>query len=326
LTHAPASQYACVAAGWSAQTQALEIDVKAAESVEEVMRLAAPCVSESPAYVPPHLPPLHFCNILRSYPCAAGINTSSVLVFTDIASLDLLVTQASAGAIRALPLGLFAALVTQDSFTQSTVSTSDDLSKSDAASAYHSHVSSVFTDPSIQLPVLTWPDPISTAGQHASWLVNAAVDAWLKHASWHFLRHAHAVVAARTAASFLPNVTSPIGANGRQCTLASLHLDRAQHYLSTHDTPQFLAGAWFFIDLASVCMFSVLNLQLLHPASARIEEQFVVMYWKLMQLDRQPLPEMAGCDPCVARASCLVPHFGSLKREQVRCQGRAAPH
>ena len=67
-------QYACVVAGWSAQTQALGVDVKSVESVEEVMSLAAPCSSEPSAY-----------------PCAAGINTSSVVVFTEITMLDTMV-------------------------------------------------------------------------------------------------------------------------------------------------------------------------------------------------------------------------------------------
>jgi hypothetical protein len=283
------------------------VDVKSVESVEEVMRLAAPCSSEPSAF-----------------PCAAGINTSSTIVFTDIAMLDSMVTLASAGAIRALPYGIFALLVTQDSFTRSTVF-SDDHNISNSA-AYHRYVERVFTDPSIALPVLPWPGALTSPEQHASWLVNAAIDAWMNVTSWHFLLHAHSVVTARTAASFLPNVSSPVGANGRQCSLAALHLDRARYYLRTNDVPQFLAGAWHFIDLASVCMFSALNLQLLHPAHSLIAHNFNDIYWTLMQLDRAPLPEMNGCEPCVTQpAASPAQAFTPSQCHQVRRQGRPAP-
>jgi hypothetical protein len=108
-----------------------------------------------------------------------------------------------------------------------------------------------------------------------------------------------------------------VGANSRKCSLASLHLDRARYYLRTNGIPMFLAGAWHFIDLASSCMFSVLNLQLLHPAHSRIEDNFVDIYWKLMQLDRTPLPEIDGCKPCVTQHS---PHQRyQLHCDQVRC-------
>ncbi len=268
------------------------------------MRLAAPCSSEPSAY-----------------PCAAGINISSVAVFTEIAMLDTMVTRASAGAIRALPYGLFALLVTQDSFTRSTVF-NDDPNVSDSAT-YHRYVERVFTDPSIALPVLSWPGALSSSEQHASWLVNAAVDAWMNVTSWHFLSSAHSVVTARTSNSFVPNASSPVGANSRQCSLASLQLDRAHNYLRTNDVPMFLAGAWHFIDLASSCMFSVRYLQLLHPAHSRIEDNFVDIYWKLMQLDRVPLPEMDGCEPCVAQHAPHQRHQSQC--DQVRCQGRPAP-
>ena len=268
------------------------------------MRLAAPCSSEPSAY-----------------PCAAGINTSSVIVFTEIAMLDTMVSRASAGAIRALPYGLFALLVTQDSFTRSTVF-SDDPNVSDSAN-YHDYVERVFTDPSIALPVLPWPGALSSSEQHASWLANAAVDAWMNVTSWQFLSSAHSVVAARATASFVPNVSSPVGANSRKCSLASFHLDHARYYLRTNDIPMFLAGAWHFIDLASSCMFSVLNLQLLHPAHSRIEDNFVDILWKLMQLDRTPLPEMDGCEPCVTQHAPHQRH--QLHCDQVRCQGWPAP-
>jgi hypothetical protein len=268
------------------------------------MRLAAPCSSEPSAY-----------------PCAAGINTSSVVVFTEIAMLDTMVTRASAGAIRVLPYGLFALLVTQDIFTRSTVFSNDP--NVNYSANYHRYVARVFTDPSIALPVLSWPGALSSHEQHASWLVNAAVDAWMNVTSWHFLSHVHSVVAARTTATFVPDVSSPVGANGRQCSLASLQLDRARYYLSTNDVPMFLAGAWHFIDLASSCLFSVLNLQLLHPAHSRIEDNFDDIYWKLMQLDRTPLPEMDGCEPCVAQHA---PHqWHQLQCDQVRSQGSPAP-
>ncbi len=96
ITH---EQYACVAASWSAHIQALHVDVKQAESAEEVLRLAAPC--------PPDL---------SAFPCAVGINTSSVYVFSENSILDSVVAKVSAGAIRALPYGIFASLVSQDEF------------------------------------------------------------------------------------------------------------------------------------------------------------------------------------------------------------------
>ncbi len=63
------------------------------------MRLAAPCPPDSSAF-----------------PCGVGINTSSVYVLSENAMLDSVVAKASAGAIRALPYGIFASLVTQDEF------------------------------------------------------------------------------------------------------------------------------------------------------------------------------------------------------------------
>ncbi len=287
------SQYACVAAGWSAQTQALEVDVKYVESVEELMRLAAPCSSET-----------------HSYPCAAGMNTSSVLVFAENSMLDSMVTQASAGAIRALPFGIFALLVSQDAFLKYTGGIrgdgADESSVNEDASTYHLYNHNLFTNRNLKLEVLPWPSQILTnSAKHASWLVQAAVDAWLNIVPFPFIMQAHAVVNARSSATFQPNASDATGANGRQCILASIHLDRAHHYLKTNDHQKFSYGAWFFIDLSSVCLFSTLNLRLKHPARDRLADNFESIYWKLHQLDRSPLPPMAGCDECV-RCRCIL--------------------
>ena len=111
-----------------------------------------------------------------------------------------------------------------------------------------------------------------------------------------YILDAHAVVDARTSSSFASNASHATGANGRQCTLADMHIDRALYYLETKNYAEFLTGAWFCIDLSSVCLFSALNLQLQHPARDRIEANFQNIYWKLHLFDRVPLPPMAGCD------------------------------
>ena len=290
-------QYACVAAGWSAHTQALDVDVKHADSVAELMRLAAPCPPQ------PH-----------AYPCAAGINTSSVLVFAESAMLDSEVAQASAGAVRALPLGLFAALVSGDAFARSVGGTrgegADESSATDHSAAYHLHNQNLFTDPDLRLVPLPWPTALASSAQHAAWLAQAAVDAWLGIVPFPYILHAHAVVNARSSASFSPNASDAIGANGRQCTLASIHLDHAQYHLKTQQHDKFVEGAWFCIDLSSVCLFSALNLRLKHPARDRIAASFNDIYWKLHQLDRVQLPPMAGCDECARcrSSACHVTH------------------
>lgn len=296
------AQYACVAAGWSAQTQVLEVDVKSTESAEELMRMAAPCPSQR-----------------HTYPCAAGIDTSSVLVFSENSMLDNLVAQLSAGAVRALPHGLFAELVSQEKFSRNVGGirgdSADESGATDESSAYHLRNHNLFTDPDLQLELLTWPTVLTSSAQYATWLVQAAVDAWLNIVPFPYIMHAHAVVNARTSANFSPDSTDAIGANGRQCTLASIHLDRADYYLKTKQHDKFVAGAWFFIDLSSVCLFSTLNLRLKHPARNRIAANFDEIYWKLHQLDRIPLPPMAGCDECarcrcfhVRPAMCHAPH------------------
>ena len=309
------AQYACVAAGWSAHTQALDVDVKHADSVAELMRLAAPCPPQ------PH-----------AYPCAAGINASAVLVFAESAMLDSEVAQASAGAVRALPLGLFAVLVPSDAFARSVGGTrgegADESSATDHSAAYHLHNQNLFTDPDLRLETLLWPAALASSAQHAAWLVQAAVDAWLSVVPFPYMLQAHAVVNARSSASFSPNASDAIGANGRQCTLASIHLDHAQYRLKTQQHDKFAADAWFYIDLSSVCLFSALNLRLKHPARDRIAASFNDIYWKLHQLDRVPLPPMAGCDEC-ARSRCILANPRRVSRdshfEQIRGHRRQAP-
>jgi hypothetical protein len=276
-------QYACVVAGWSSLIQSLEVSVKAVESVEEVMRLAAPCTSE---------PSLH--------PCAAGLNTSAVLVFSEIALLDLMVTRVSEGAVRALPYGLFAVLVPKFTFNVnvggSRGDAADESEVSEISSAYHNYMQMIFTSLDIQLPKLSWPSTISTSEEHAAWLTQAAVDAWLKVVPFPYLMQAQAVVNSRSSIMFVPNASDAIGANGAHCTLASIHLDRASYYLRNQNYDMFVFGAWHFIDLSSVCLFSALNLRLKHPARNLIEKNFNYIYWKLHQLDRSPLPPMPGCE------------------------------
>ncbi len=309
-------QYACVAAGWSAQTQALEVDVKSADSVDELMRLAAPCPSDQQ----------------HAYPCAEGIDTLNVLVFAENAMLDSVVAQASAGAVRAMPYGLFAALVSNDTFSRNVGGArgdgADDSGTNNDSAAYHLHNHNLFTDPNLRLETLSWPAVLASSAQHAAWIVQAAVDAWLNIVPFPYMMQAHAVVNERSSATFSPNVSDAIGANGRQCTLASIHLDRAQHYLKTKEHDKFIAGAWFCIDLSSVCLFSALNLRLKHPARDRIAASFNDIYWKLHQLDRVPLPPMAGCDEC-ARNRCILANPRRVSRdshyEQIRGHRWQAP-
>jgi hypothetical protein len=279
-------QYACAAAGLSAELQALEVDVKSVETVEEVMRMAAPC------------PPT-----LSSYPCAAGINTSLVVVFTENTMLDSMVARASAGKIRALPYGLFSVLRIATDFSISVGGIrgedADDSGKSDHSFAYHNYNRVLFTNPALKLEIFPWPGVVSSNSLHATWIVNAAVDAWLNVVPFPYLHLAHDVVNARTSASFSPDPNNAAGANGRQCTLASIHLDRARYYLKTKQHNEFVEGGWFCIDLSSVCLFSALNLKLQHPARDRIEQNFNNIFWKLHQLDHTPLPPLKGCDECV---------------------------
>jgi hypothetical protein len=286
-------QYACAAASWSARIQELEVDVKQAESIEEVMRLAAPCSSALDPSV-------------STYPCAAGINTSSVFVFSEITMLDAMVNQSSAAAVRALPYGIFALLVSQDDYLKhvggSRGDGADASGISPLSAAYHKANRNIFTSNDLQLQALIWPQKITDSVTHSSWLTQAAVDAWLNIVPFPYILDAHAVVDARTSSTFIPNASHATGANGRQCTLASLHIDRALYYLEAKNYPEFLFGAWFLIDLSSVCLFSALNLQLQHPARDRIEANFQNIYWKLHLHDRNPLPPMAGCDEYVRRA------------------------
>ncbi len=286
------AQYACVAAGWSTQTQSLEVDVKSADSVEELMRLAAPCPSQAHAL---------------AYPCAAGINTSSVLVFAENAMLDAMVAQASAGAVRALPYGIFAALVSRDTFSRNAVGITgdgaDDSGFSHDSAAYHLYNQQMFTDPDLQLEPLTWPSVLTTSEQHATWLVHAAVDAWLSVVPFPHLAQAQAVVLSRSSASFSPDVSNALDHSGRMCTLAALLLDHAQHVKSKDDL-SYVELAWRFVDHAAVCLFAVRTFHIRHPSHDRIRANFQQTLWNALQLDRFSLPEPAGCAKCVWAKEC----------------------
>lgn len=289
-----------MAASWSAQTQALEVDVKIAESVAEVMRLAAPCASETE---------------VSTYPCAAGINTSTVFVFSENSMLDAMVRQVSDEAIRVLPFGVFAFLVTKEEFFKyvgGVRGDGADLSHvSDNSSSYHMHNRNLFTEPSLQVAHMSWPFVVSNSFQHSSWLLQAAVDAWLNIVPFPYILDAHAVVDARQSISFSPNASDATYANGRQCTLASIHIDRSLHLLKTKEYAEFASGAWFGVDLSSVCLFSALNLRLKHPSRDRIEASLPDIYWNLHKFDRTPLAPMAGCDEYAARAParpCTATH------------------
>lgn len=250
------------------------------------MRLAAPCQSD-----------------LHLLPCSVSINTTSVFVFSENSMLDYMVAKASVGAVRALPYGLFAVLVSQDDFVkyiggvrgegadESGVSTDSDF--------YHRYNRNLFTDPDFRSPALDWPQRITDSAHHSAWLAQAAVDAWLNVVPFPYMLDAHAVVGARTSSAFSPNASDAVGFNGRQCTLASIHVDRALHFLKTKNYDQFVAGAWFCIDLSSVCLFSALNLKLRHSSRDRIEQSFENIYRNLHLFDRTPLPPMPGCNECV---------------------------
>jgi len=276
-----------VAAGWSAQTRSLEVDVKSADSVEELMRLAAPCPS-----------PVH----ALAHPCAAGINTSSVLVFSENAMLDAMVAQASAGAVRALPYGIFATLVSRDTFFRNvggvTGEGADDSSLSHDSAAYHLYNQHVFTDPDLQLQPLTWPSDITTSEQYATWLVHAAIDAWLSVVPFPHLAQAQAVVSSRSSHRFSPDASNALDRSGRMCTLAALLLDHAQHVKSKDDA-RYAELAWHFVDHAAVCLFAVRTFNFHHTSHGRIRANFQQTFWSALQLDRTPLPEPAGCDKCV---------------------------
>lgn len=263
--------------------QALDVDVKQAESVEEVMRLAAPCPPDASAF-----------------PCAVGINTSSVYVFSENAMLDSVVAKASAGAIRALPYGIFASLVSQDEFFKlvggARGEDADNSSVSATSSLYHLRNKNLFTDPDLRLTSLTWPQSITDSARHSAWLAAAAVDAWLNIVPFPYILHAHAVVDALASSSFSSNSSDATGANGRLCILASIHMDQARYLLKIKDHTQFAAYAWNCIDLASVCLFSALNLKLKTPTRDYIDQNFRHILWNLHVHDRTPLPLMTGCE------------------------------
>jgi hypothetical protein len=270
--------------------QALGIDVKFAESIDEVMRLAAPCVSDDPT--------------ITAYTCAAGLNTSSIFVFTEISMLDSMVDQASVGAIRALPHGLFASLLLRDVFFDTIAS------ESDASNAYHSFVHESFTLPSIQLPPLLWPSTISDQAQHATWIAYAAIDAWLKIVPFPYISQVHSVVNSFSASSFAPSVSNAIGRNGRICNIAALYLDKSQHLIETKNDAQFVTAAWLFVDHAAICLFSVRTFGFAHSFHDRIRANYKEMLWKVTQLDRSPLPEPPGCEKCASHQQMLVlPHY-----------------
>jgi hypothetical protein len=268
------------------------VDVKSADSVEELMRLAAPC--PSPAHALAH-------------PCAAGINTSSVLVFAENAMLDAMVAQASAGTVRALPYGIFAALVSWDTFTRNaggiTGEGADDSGFSDDSAAYHLYNQQMFTDPDHQLERLTWPSVLTTSEQHATWLVHAAVDAWLSVLPFPHFAQALAVVSSRSSDRFSPDVSNALDHSGRMCTLAALLLDHAQHVKSKDDL-SYVEQAWRFVDHAAVCLFAVSTFHIRHPSHDRIRANFQQTLWNALQLDRFSLPEPAGCAKCAWAKEC----------------------
>ena len=273
------------------------MDVKHADSVAELMRLAAPC------------PPQQ-----HAYPCAAGINASSVLVFAESAMLDSEVAQASAGAVRALPLGLFAALVSSDAFARSVGGSrgegADESGATDHSAAYHLHNQNLFTDPDLWLETLLWPTALASSAQHASWLAQAAVDAWLSVVPFPYILHAHAVVNACSSASFYASVSNAMNRNGRFCTLAALYLDQTLHYSKMNNILHYADAAWHFVDFASVCLFSVRTFNFHHPSRDRIRSHFEPTFWKVVQLDRSPLPEMPGCEKYAGQcdATCTAAH------------------
>ena len=251
------------------------------------MRLAAPCPS-----------PVH----ALAHPCAAGINTSSVLVFSENAMLDAMVAQASAGAVRALPYGIFATLVSRDTFFRNvggvTGEGADDSSFSHDSAAYHLYNQHVFTDPDLQLQPLTWPSVITTSEQHATWLVHAAIDAWLSVVPFPHFAQAQAVVSSRSSHRFSPDASNALDRSGRMCTLAALLLDHAQH-VKFKDDARYAELAWRFVDHAAVCLFAVRTFNFHHTSHGRIRANFQQTFWSALQLDRTPLPEPAGCDKCV---------------------------
>ncbi len=289
------AQYACVAAGWSTHTQSLEVDVKSADSVKELMRLAAPC--PSPAHALAH-------------PCAAGINTSSVLVFAENAMLDAMVAQASAGAVRALPYGIFATLVSRDTFSRKAGEVmgegAGNIGFSHETAAYHLYNQQLLTDTDLQLEPLTWPPVITTSEQHATWLVHAAVDAWLSVVPFTHFAQAQAVVSSRSSHRFSPDASNALDRSGRMCTLAALLLDHAQH-VKSKDGLSYVEHAWRFVDHAAVCLFAVRTFHIHHPSHDRIRANFQQTFWNTLQLDRTPLPDPAGCDKCVWVKECAFP-------------------
>jgi len=254
------------------------------------MRLAAPC--PSPAHALAH-------------PCAAGINTSSVLVFAENAMLDAMVAQASAGAVRALPYGIFATLVSRDTFSRKvgevTGEGAGNIGFSHEIAAYHLYNQQLLTDPDLQLEPLTWPSVITTSEQHATWLVHAAVDAWLSVVPFTHFAQAQAVVSSRSSHRFSPDASNALDRSGRMCTLAALLLDHAQH-VKSKDGLSYVEHAWRFVDHAAVCLFAVRTFHIQHPSHDRIRANFQQTFWNTLQLDRTPLPDPAGCDNYEATA------------------------
>ncbi len=257
--------------------------MKSADSVEELMRLAAPCPSQ------PH-----------AYPCAAGIDTSSVFVFAENSMLDSAVATASMGAVRALPYGLFAVLVLQDVFFLSVGGIKGDGADQNSAtadsSAYHLHNRNLFTDPDLKLETLTWPTVIVSSAQHAAWLVQAAVDAWLNIVPFPYISHALAVINLQQSSSVASSLSNAMDRNGRFCTLAALYLDQSLYYSPIEDRSRFVEAAWFFVDVAAMCLFSTRTFGFSHPSRDRVQSHFQQMLWNVMQHDHTPLPEFPGCE------------------------------
>ncbi len=282
--------------------QTLGIDVKIAESVDEVMRLAAPCSSDE--------------QTMTAVTCAAGFNTTSVFVFTEISMLDLMVARATAGAVRALPYGLFAKLMPQDEFFKRTAS------ENDVAHTYHTSVAQLFALPSIKLQPLVWPGVLSSEAEHATWIAYAAIDAWLNIVPFPYVSQVLSVIDLFSSSSFAPSESNAVGRNGRTCNIAALYLDQSRHYIKTKADTQFVDSAWRFVDFAAVCLFSVRTFSFSHPSHERIRANYEEMVWKVVQVDRSPLPALHGCDKYGSRQSTYVHH--QYRFEQVHSQGWSA--
>jgi hypothetical protein len=222
-----------------------------------------------------------------------------VFVFSENSMVDALVAQASEGALRALPYGIFTELVSQETFSKKVGGIPNDGSDISGVSsdsfAYHSLNHNLFAASDIQIENLSPGSIISNEQQHASWLVQAAIDSWLNVVPFTHRSHAHAVVQARSTSKFASNVSNAAHHHGRVCNLAAFALDLSQYLIKIKDQPRFVHAAWEFVDLAAICLFSVRTFSFSHPLHDRVRSLFHDMLWKVMQLDRSPLHEMPAC-------------------------------